>query len=161
VCSSDLAKCLAKEAGFDEVMFLDAIDHRKIEELSGMNVFAVEGGKRLVTPPAHGTILEGITRRSVIELAGELGLEAEERPLVLSDVLDGVHDGRVTELLAVGTAAVVTPIGRVSYAGTDHVIGDGGAGPVAVQVRDTLTGIQHGRIEDERGWMRVVPHAAS
>ena len=150
------AKARAKNAGFDEVLFLDAIEHRYLEELSGMNVFVVENGKRLLTPPLDGTILRGITRRSIIELASDLNLEAEERPIAIDDLTRGIEDGTITEMMAVGTAAVVTPIGYLTLNGRRHTIGDGAPGAVARGVYDAITGIQYGRLPDTRGWMRVV-----
>jgi len=155
------AKARAKAAGFDEVLFLDAIEHRYLEELSGMNVFVVEEGKRLVTPPLGGTILRGITRRSILELASDLGLEAEERPLAVDDVVRWIDDGTVTEMMAVGTAAVVTPIGHLTLHGVRHTIRDGSPGPVARKVYDAITGIQYGREPDRRDWMRVVSASGS
>lgn len=155
------SKMLAKQAGHDEVMFLDAVEHRFIEELSGMNVFVVERGRKLLTPPTAGTILEGITRLSILELASSLGFEATERPLDIDDVAAGIRSGVVTEMLAVGTAAVVTPIGSLTHRDTTHRLGDGNAGPVAKLLYETLTGIQYGSIPDTRGWMRVVPRTGS
>ena len=156
------AKARAKEAGFDEVLFLDAIEHRYLEELSGMNVFVVEEGKRLITPPLGGTILRGITRRSILELASDLDLDTEERPIAVDDVVRGIDDGTITEMMAVGTAAVVTPIGHLTLRDKRHTLGDGTPGPGARRVYDAITGIQYGRLPDRREWMRVVrPPAAS
>lgn len=154
------AKARARAAGCDDVLFLDATLHRYIEELSGMNVFVVEG-ERLLTPPLGGTILPGITRRSLIELAPDLGLAVEERPLAIDDLLDGIRDGRFSEMMAVGTAAVVTPIGALRDDGETVELGDGEPGPVTRKLYDTITGIQYGRLPDHRGWMRVVEPALS
>jgi branched-chain amino acid aminotransferase len=155
------AKARAKVDKFDEVLFLDALEHRYLEELSGMNVFIVERGERLVTPPLGGTILRGITRRSILEFASDLDLKAEERPLVIDDVVRGIDDGTITEMMAVGTAAVVTPIGHLTLHGKRHTLGDGTPGAVARRVYDAITGIQYGRDPDRREWMRVVRPPAS
>ncbi len=149
------AKARAKAAGCDDVLFLDALQHTYLEELSGMNVFVVDDG-RLLTPPLSGTILPGITRQSLIELAPDLGLDVEERPLAIDDLLARIRRGQVTEMMAVGTAAVVTPIGALHDGGERVVLGDGEPGPVTRRLYDTITGIQFGRLPDPYGWMRVV-----
>lgn len=145
----------AREAGYDQVLWLDAARHRYIEELNAMNVFVVQRGE-LVTPPAGGTILSGITRRSLLELAPDLGLEAAERLLSIDEVVEGIESGAVTEMMAVGTAAVVTPIGALGYRGRRIEIAPGSPRPVARALYDRLTGIQFGALADEHGWMRVV-----
>jgi branched-chain amino acid aminotransferase len=149
----------ARAAGYDQVLWLDACEHRYIEELHAMNVFIVEG-ETVVTPPLEGTILPGVTRQSVLELAADLGLGAEERPLPIDEVVAGIAEGRVAEMFAAGTAAVITPIGALGYRGRRVVLGDGQPGGVARRVYEAITGIQYGRREDRRGWMRVVPRRA-
>jgi len=148
----------AKEAGYDQVLWLDAVEHRHVEELNAMNVFVVQDGE-LVTPPAGGTILDGITRRSLLELGPELGFPASERPLVMEQLVRDIESGRVSEMMAVGTAAVVTPIGALGYRGRRIEIGRGAdvtARPVARALYDRLTGIQYGTDADPHGWMQVV-----
>ncbi len=145
----------AAEQGFDQVLWLDAAERRYVEELGAMNMFAVIDGA-VVTPPLGGTILPGITRQSVLELAPELGLVARELPLPIDDLVAGLGDGRVSELFAVGTAAVVTPVGELGHLGQRHVVGDGKPGPVVERVRRAITDLQYGRRPDERGWMRLV-----
>ncbi|MCU0692757.1 MAG: branched-chain amino acid aminotransferase, partial [Polyangiaceae bacterium] len=144
------AKARARDAGFDEVLFLDAHEHRYLEELSGMNVFVVEAGERLVTPPLGGTILAGITRASILELASDLGLQASEHPLDVYEVARAIDAGLITEMLAVGTAAVVTPVGKLTLHGSCHTLGNGTPGPLGRRIYDAITGIQYGRTPDPR-----------
>ena len=126
-----------------------------------MNVFIVEDGV-LRTPPLEGTILPGITRASILELAGDLGLRAEEQRLDIEDVAEGIRSGRITEMFAAGTAAVVTSIGELGFRRERLALGDGLPGEVAKTVYDGITAIQYGRAEDRQGWMRRVRrHAAA
>ncbi|HVM54103.1 MAG TPA: branched-chain amino acid aminotransferase [Acidimicrobiales bacterium] len=141
--------------GFDEVVWLDAIEHRYVEELSGMNAFVVRDGE-LVTPPISDTILDGITRASLIELAQALGHTVREAPIAADEWLAGARDGRVTEAFACGTAAVVAPIGRLTTASGSCTMGDGTPGPITLQLREALVAIQEGRAEDRFGWMLPV-----
>lgn len=145
----------AREMGFEQVLWLDAREHRYLEELNGMNVFVVDRGS-LLTPPLDGTILPGIVRRSILELAPDLGLTASEHPLAIEDVMRGIESGRVTEILAVGTGAIITPVGSLGYRGRTVTVGDGEPGPVAKLFYDAVAAIQHGESPDPRGWMRVV-----
>jgi branched-chain amino acid aminotransferase len=131
------------------------VERRYVEELNAMNVFFVLDGV-VVTPPLAGTILPGVTRRSLLELCPGLGLAAEERPLPIDELVAGIESGRVTEMFAVGTAAVVTPIGVLGYRGRRLPIAPGTPRAVARRLYDALTGIQYGRVADAQGWMRVV-----
>ncbi len=142
----------AIEQGCDQVVFLDDQEFRYIEELGGMNLFFVYADGHVVTPET-GTILEGITRASIIELAGKLGHAVEERKFSIDEWRDGVASGRITEVFACGTAAVVTPIGRLAGEGFDLTVGDGSSGPVTTSIRSQLTDIQYGRTADPHGWM--------
>src|SRR3712207_3136869 len=147
----------AIERGFDHVVFLDAIERRYVEELGGMNLYFVLDDGSIVTPELTGTILEGITRASIIELAGSLGHKVEERRVSIEEWLDGVGSGRITEVFACGTAAVVTPIGRLAWSGGEVDCSvDGDAGPVTTAIRQALVDIQYGRAEDTFGWMHRV-----
>lgn len=139
--------------GCDQVCFLDAATSTAIEELGGMNVMAVFADGRVVTPALSGTILEGVTRASVLRLLADAGHAVTEGVLTLADLRAGVASGEVAELFACGTAAVVTPIGRLVGADFDVTIGDGGTGPVTARVREQLTDIQYGRAQDPYGWM--------
>lgn len=145
-------------AGYDQVLWLDGIEHRYLEELNAMNVFVVEENA-LITPPLEGTILPGVTRQSILELASEEGLFPVERPISIDQLISGIESGYVTEFLAAGTAAVVTPIASVGYKGRRYPVGHGAVGPVAKRLYDAITGIQYGKREDTRGWVRVVEPA--
>lgn len=141
----------AAEKGCDQVLFLDPIHDNAIEELGGMNVFLVTRDGRLLTPALTGTILEGITRSSVIQLAQDRGLTVEERRITLDEWERGVVDGTITEVFACGTAAVITPIGELVDG--EKTIASTGTGEVTQAIRDELLGIQTGTVEDRHGWM--------
>jgi branched-chain amino acid aminotransferase len=147
----------AIDRGFDQVVFLDAIERSYVEELGGMNLYFVHDDGSIATPELTGTILEGVTRSSIIELAGTLGHKVEERRISIDEWRDGVRSGRITEVFACGTAAVVTPIGRLAWSGgeVDSSV-EGDAGPVTRAVRQALVDLQYGRSEDTFGWMHQV-----
>ena len=151
------AQVQAKANGCDQVAFLDAVEHKWVEELGGMNLFFVHGDGTVVTPELTGTILEGVTRSSIIEMAVDLGLKVEERRISIDEWRDGAASGEITEVFACGTAAVVTPVGRLAWEGGEVMIGDhdtdGGVGPVTGSVRHTLLDLQYGRTADSRGWL--------
>ncbi|MGA8211711.1 MAG: branched-chain amino acid aminotransferase [Nocardioidaceae bacterium] len=147
----------AIDQGFDQVVFLDAIERRYVEELGGMNLYFVHDDGTIVTPELTGTILEGVTRGSIIELAGTLGHKVEERRFTIDEWRDGVRSGRITEVFACGTAAVVTPVGRLVWSeGEVDSSVDGEAGPVTTAVRQALVDLQYGRADDPFGWMHQV-----
>ena len=143
----------AKDNGCDQVCFLDAAEGRWVEELGGMNIFFVFDDGRLVTPELTGTILEGVTRSSILALAKELGHDVEERKIGIEEWRAGVADGSLREVFACGTAAVVTPVGRLKWDGGEVVMGDGGTGAVTAEIRSALLDIQHGDAPDPHGWM--------
>jgi branched-chain amino acid aminotransferase len=145
----------AREAGYDQVLWLDSVNRLYIEELNAMNVFAVINGV-LCTPPLSGTILSGITRRTVLEIAQDLKLQAVERPIAIDQLVDDIDSGEVSELFAVGTAAIITPIGTLGFGGKQQTIGDGQPGPLAKEIYSAITGIQFGTLPDRHGWMRIV-----
>ena len=149
--SSLLGKNEAAEHGADEVLFLDSETHTSIDELSGMNVFAITRDGRLLTPALTGSILEGVTRHSILRLAEDRGLEVSEQRLVMSEVLEHVSSGEITEMFACGTAAVINPIGEFRAHGGSWTVGDGGSGQVTLALRKELTDIQYGRIPDRHG----------
>jgi branched-chain amino acid aminotransferase len=144
---------LAAEKGCDQVVYLDPLNDNAIEELGGMNVFLVVDGTTLVTPALSGSILEGITRSSILTLAREKGLTVEERRITIDEYRELASSGRLTEVFACGTAAVITPIGAL-YDG-DDVIGDPNAeaGEITLALREELLGIQTGAREDRHGWV--------
>ena len=143
----------AIEQGCDQVVFLDDQEFTYIEELGGMNLFFVHRDGRIVTPET-GTILEGITRASIIELAGKLGHAVEERKFSIDEWRDGVASGEITEIFACGTAAVVTPVGELRSPGS--VTPAPASTDLTMQIRDALVGMQFGRSEDTFGWMHQV-----
>ena len=150
--ASLVAQQEAISAGCDQVVFLDAIERQAIEELGGMNLFLVYADGTLVTPELNGSILEGVTRSSVIELAQEHGHRVEERRVTIDEWRNGVTSGEVAEVFACGTAAVITPIGTLKWRG-GSVAGAAQAGPVTKALRRRLLDIQQGRIPDTHGWM--------
>ncbi|WP_129337432.1 branched-chain amino acid aminotransferase [Cellulomonas endophytica] len=139
--------------GFDQVCFLDATTNSQVEELGGMNVVVVLADGTVVTPPVSGSILEGVTRASILRLLADRGHEVQERPVPLTELVAGLADGSVSEVFACGTAAVVSPIGRLAGEGFDHAVHGGEPGPVTLHVRERLTDVQYGRAQDTYGWM--------
>lgn len=140
----------------DQVVFLDAIEHRWVEELGGMNVFFIMADGRLVTPPLGDTILDGIIRNSVITLAKELDMIVDEHQYAFDQWRSDARTGVLKEVFACGTAAVISAIGKVRHTGGEFEIGNGGEGPVTQRLREILTGIQHGKINDTHGWVHQV-----
>jgi branched-chain amino acid aminotransferase len=143
----------AIERGHDQVVFLDAAEHRWVEELGGMNVFFVFDDGRIVTPPLGGTILPGITRDSLIDLARDEGLDVREERYAIDQWRDDAASGKLVESFACGTAAVVTPIGRVASAEGEFTVGSGGPGQLTTKLRVKLVAIQRGTAPDPHGWV--------
>lgn len=139
--------------GCDQVVFLDAVERKWIEELGGMNLFFLFDDGSVVTPPLAGTILAGITRDSLIVLLRDEGLMVREEPYSIDQWRDDAASGRLVETMACGTAAVVTPVGSVLDAAGEFTIGGGGTGQITAKMRDMLTGIQIGRRADAHGWV--------
>lgn len=157
--ASFLAQRQATEQGCDQVVWLDAVERRYIEEMGGMNLFFVFGSgadARLVTPELTGSLLPGITRDSLLALATDAGFAVEERKISTDELRKGVTSGEITEVFACGTAAVITPVGRVKSETHDYVIADGRTGEVTQALRDTLTGIQRGTFADTHNWMTTL-----
>ncbi len=152
--SSLVAQQEAIAQGCDQVVFLDASEGRYVEELGGMNMYFVYADGHIVTPET-GTILEGITRSAIIELAQKAGHKVEERKLSIDEWREGVTSGEITEVFACGTAAVVTPVGTLKSADGEFGHCDE-AGPLTSQIRQALVDIQYGRAEDSFGWMHRV-----
>lgn len=145
----------AAERGFDQVMWLDAAHRRFVEEVGSMNICFVVDGK-VVTSPLSGTILDGITRRSVLTLLKDLGVEAEERALSIEEVLATAENGRMSEAFGTGTAAVVSPVGQFTFHHHTATVGNGQIGPLTLKLYEQLTGIQYGRIADRYGWVEFI-----
>ncbi len=157
-CGGNYAASLAAQLeatahGCDQVCFLDAVERRWVEELGGMNLYFVHSDGRLVTPELTGTILEGVTRSSLLALAKEHGLDVEERRVDVEEWRSGVESGRISEVFACGTAAVITPVGRLVWDGGE-VATPNPTGEVTMRLRQALVDIQYGRREDAHGWMR-------
>ena len=150
-----LAQKQAAAEGCDQVVWLDAIEHRWVEEMGGMNLYFVKGkGKdaTIFTPQLSGTLLAGITRDSILTVAKDLGYKVEEGMISTDDWRDGVASGEITEIFACGTAAVVSPIGTAKCAQGTWVTGDGEPGPITMEIRNHLLEIQHGTVADKHGW---------
>ena len=145
----------ATARGCDQVVFLDAVERRWVEELGGMNLFFVFADGSVVTPPL-GTILPGITRESLMTILAEEGLTVREQPYSIDQWRADAESGHLLEVLACGTAAVVTPVGKVMDGGSSFTIGTGGPGQMAGRIRDRLVGIQRGQLADSHGWMMAL-----
>ncbi|HZI95909.1 MAG TPA: branched-chain amino acid aminotransferase [Actinomycetales bacterium] len=151
--ASLVAQQEATAEGCDQVCFLDATEHRWVEELGGMNLYFVLDDGSIVTPSLTGSILEGITRMSVLQLARDLGHEVREERVSITSWRDGAASGRIREVFACGTAAVITPVGALVEPGAEHVTGDGETGEVTGRLRTALLDLQYGRTEDGHDWM--------
>jgi branched-chain amino acid aminotransferase len=157
-CGGNYAASLVAQAeaighDCDQVVFLDAAENRYVEELGGMNVFFVFDDGSIQTPPLSGTILPGITRESLLTLARDAGITVREERYSLDEWKADAASGRLREAFACGTAAVVTPIGRVQGRGFDFAIGNGGPGILTEQLRQQLVAIQRGTAPDPHGWV--------
>lgn len=142
---------VAQDNGCGQVLWLSAVDHDTIEELGGMNVFMLKDGV-LYTPPISDTILNGVTRRSILALAQDV-TEVREEALKFSDLVAGLEDGSVREVFACGTAAVITAISTLVTADASYPVGDGSVGDVTRELYQRLTGIQYGTADDTHGWV--------
>jgi branched-chain amino acid aminotransferase len=156
-CSGNYAASLiasdkAKELGCDQVLWLDAKEKRYIEEVGSMNMFVVIGGE-VLTASLDGTILPGITRDSIIKIFKDKGYKVTERKVSLDEIIDALKENRLDEAFGTGTAAVVSPVGKLRIGDEEYVIGDGKTGKITQMLYDTLTGIQRGKIEDKFGWL--------
>jgi branched-chain amino acid aminotransferase len=156
--SSLVAQQEATQHGCDQVVFLDGQEGKYVEELGGMNMYFVHADGHIVTPET-GTILEGITRASIIELAGKMGHQVEERKFSIDEWRDGVASGEITEIFACGTAAVITPVGELKWEGGSVPTPQqtaGGGGDLWARIRQQLVDVQFGRAEDTFGWMHRI-----
>jgi len=154
--ASFMATAYATSQGCDQVVWLDAIEHRWVEEMGSNNLYFVYGSgpsARIVTPALTGTLLPGITRDSLLTLGKELGYACEEGKITTDEWRDGVASGAITEVFGCGTAAVVTPVGAVKSPTEEFTIAGGEPGPITMQLREHLVGIQTGHEADTHGWM--------
>ncbi len=146
----------AQAKGYSQVLWLDAIEGRYIEEVGAMNICFVYEGHKIVTPPLTGSILPGVTRQSVLELGRDLGYEVAEEMIDVHDMLSDIQSGKITEVFGCGTAAVIAPVGKFGFEEKEYIINDYQSGPVSKHLYDELTGIQYGRIPDRFGWTLTI-----
>ncbi|MBA3741753.1 branched-chain amino acid aminotransferase [Sporichthya sp.] len=142
--------------GCDQVVFLDAVERKWVEELGGMNLYFVHADGHIETPTLTGSILEGVTRDSIMSIAGDLGHQVAEARISVDDWRDGVSSGDIVEVFACGTAAVLTPVGKLAWRGGELAMGDGEPGPVTTAIRRALLELQHGHAPDKHGWLHKV-----
>lgn len=153
--ASNRAGAKAEAKGYSQVLWLDGVERKYIEEVGAMNVmFKIDG--EIVTPMLSGSILPGITRKSCIEVLKDKGYTVNERLLSVDELAEALENGKLEEAWGCGTAAVISPIGELCYKDTKYAINDGKIGEVTQMLYDTLTGIQWGKIEDNYGWIREI-----
>ena len=145
----------AHDGGYSQVLWLDGVERKYIEEVGAMNIFFKINGK-IVTPMLNGSILPGITRNSVIQLCKAWGYDVEERKISVDELVAAANDGTLEEVFGTGTAAVVSPVGKLRYMDDVFEIGGGNIGPVTQKLYDAITGIQWGKTEDPFGWRITV-----
>ncbi len=153
--TSLLAGEMANRKGYDQVLWLDAKDRKYIEEVGAMNIFFVIDGV-VITPALVGSILHGVTRRSVIDLLSSRGYKVEERRISIDEVVEAYRLGKLDEVFGTGTAAVVSPVGLLHYKGEDLIINNNEMGKISSYAYDNITGIQFGRLPDEFHWVEKV-----
>lgn len=141
--------------GYVQVLWLDGVHRKYIEEVGSMNVFFVIDGK-LVTPELNGSILPGITRRTVLELAEKLGYTIEERQISIDELAELYKQGRVSEVFGSGTAAVISPVGKLTYEDLTMIFNEGRIGELSQKFYDIITGVQYGRINDDYNWIEII-----
>ncbi len=157
--ASLVAQKAAFKEGCDQVVWIDAVERKWVEEMGGMNLYFVKGkgaDATVITPKLTGTLLPGITRDSILSVARDLGYKTEEVMLSIDDWREGVQSGEISEIFACGTAAVVSPVGQAKSAMGTWVTGDGQPGAITMQIRNHLLGIQHGTIADTHSWVQKV-----
>lgn len=154
--ASFLATKQAKDDGFDQVLWLDGIHRKYVQEVGAMNMVFIMDGK-FVTADLGDSILPGITRDSILKLARQEGYEVEEREIAVEEIYQAHAEGRLTEAFGTGTAAVISPVGELQYEGKSIILNNNEIGPVAQKFYDLLTGIQYGKLEDKNGWTSIVP----
>ncbi len=150
--ASLLAAEEAHAAGFTQVLWLDGVHRRYIDEVGTMNIM-LRLNDEVVTPPLSGTILPGVTRDAALCLMREWGLDVSERPIAIDEVIEAARDGRLREVWGTGTAAVVSPVGELEYKGQSIVVNDGRIGEVTQRLYDAITDIQYARVPDTHGWL--------
>lgn len=153
--ASLLAAEEAKEKGFTQVLWLDAAEHKYIEEVGTMNMFFVINDE-VITAPLTGSILGGITRNSVMQIVEGWGIKVSERSLAIDEVIEAASNGGLKEAFGTGTAAVISPVGQITYNGEDHIIAGGQMGELSQRLYDEIVGIQYGEKPDPHGWMERI-----
>ncbi|MEJ2586411.1 MAG: branched-chain amino acid aminotransferase [Deltaproteobacteria bacterium] len=153
--SSLLAAEEAKEKGFTQVLWLDAKERKYVEEVGTMNMF-FHIDDEVITAPLTGTILPGVTRESVITLVKDWGLNMSERPLTIDEVIQAAKDGRLKEAFGTGTAAVISPVGQITYMGENYVVADGNMGELSQRLYDEIVAIQYRQKPDPYGWVELI-----
>ena len=153
--ASLLAGDKAHQAGYTQVLWLDGVDLKNVEEVGSMNIFFVIGDE-LITPALNGSILPGITRDSVLALGRQWGLDVTERQISIDEVVAAHASGQLKEIFGSGTAAVISPVGELNYDGQSFQIGDGEVGAVSQKLYNAITEIQYGLAEDSIGWVEPV-----
>jgi branched-chain amino acid aminotransferase len=153
--ASYAAQVKAEADGYSQVLWLDGIERRYIEEVGSMNIFFKIDGS-IVTPMLNGSILPGVTRNSVIELCKSWGLTVEERKISIDEIYEAQHKGKLEEVWGTGTAAVISPVGKLRWKHEVMTIQDGGIGKISQKIYDTITGIQLGKIKDTNKWVTEV-----
>ncbi|MDE6613999.1 MAG: branched-chain amino acid aminotransferase, partial [Clostridia bacterium] len=146
---------LANAKGYDQALWLDGNEHKYVEEVGSMNMFFVIGDE-VVTPALVGSILDGITRRSCIAVLKKYGYKVSERRISMDEIVDAYDNGQLKESFGSGTAAVISPVGLITYRGKDMVINNGEMGKITAFLYDKITGIQSERYEDEFGWVTEI-----
>ena len=146
----------ARQRGYSQVLWLDALEHRWVEEVGAMNICFVYDNRCIVTPPLTGSILPGVTRQSVIELGRHLGYEVVEEMIDVHEMLTDIKRGRVTEVFGCGTAAVIAPVGKFGFRDETIIINDNQPGPMARELYQQLTDVQFGRAPDPFGWTYTI-----
>ncbi len=142
----------AKKEGYSQVLWLDGVHLSNIDEVGAMNIMFVINGK-IITPTLEtGTILAGVTRDSVIQLAKSMGIEVQERIIAIDEILMGLENGSLSEAFGTGTAATISPVGKLNFKGIEYIINNNQIGEISQKMYDTLLGIQYGEIEDKFGW---------
>ena len=157
--ASLIAQKAAAQEGCGQVVWIDAKERKWVEEMGGMNLYFVKGkgaDASVVTPKLTGTLLPGITRDSILSVAKDLGYKTDEVMISIDDWRQGIESGEITEIFACGTAAVVSPVGQAKSALGTWVTGNGQPGPITMEIRNHLLGIQHGTIADPHGWVKKV-----
>lgn len=153
--ASIAAQVKAEKLGYTQVLWLDGVHRKYVEEVGTMNVMFVIDNE-IVTAPLEGSVLPGVTRDSCIAILKEWGYKINEKHLAIDDLMEYAKTGRLQEAFGTGTAAVISPVGELNYKGNVQIINDFKIGPITQRLYDELTGIQWGKIADTRGWSRVV-----